>query len=145
MLTNIAGYRVGGDVKLYRSLVEVIAIDYENVYCRIPAWQNLCAVAINRTFIPKSILEKMRLDFYLYARVNIGEDEIENLVVTDWELSTLFQVNDRVVVAVCDNYERKGTIFHIKIDRSTLEPEEIIVKTDDGGTLYCKESDLTLL
>lgn len=73
--------------KLWRALLRVEKIDYENVHFIIPAWNSHTSVPVKKEKIPNDIIPTLHINKRLHAKVNIGCDSTACLHFTDWEIN----------------------------------------------------------
>lgn len=79
--------KIRTDRKGWRTLLRVDYIDESNIYVLIPGWNPNDIVMLNKTDLPKHIIEEIRPESRLHAVVNIGTEYSKDLYFTDWEAS----------------------------------------------------------
>lgn len=78
--------QITSERKSWRTLVRIDDItDGRNVFVIIPAWNSQEAVAINMDSLPPDLQLKVKPDMRLFAKVNIGSEDPNELFLTGWE------------------------------------------------------------
>lgn len=72
--------------KAWRTLVRVDDIkDDKNLYIIVPGWNSQQAIALNMNNLPDDLQKIIKPDMRLFAKVNIGNDNANELFIKDWE------------------------------------------------------------
>jgi hypothetical protein len=73
--------------KAWRTLVRIDDIkDNKNVYLVIPGWNSQQAIALNMNNLPDHLQKVVKPDMRLFAKVNIGNENANELFIKDWEI-----------------------------------------------------------
>jgi hypothetical protein len=73
------------DRKVWRTLVRVEDIRDKNIFLFIPGWNSQQAVALNTNNLPEELQKTIKPDMRLFAGVNIGCENFNDLFITNWE------------------------------------------------------------
>lgn len=70
---------------MWRTLLRVEKIEENAVHFIIPAWNYEQPVVVEKNKIPNEILLLLKPDFRLHAKVNIGNDDVSELIFEEWQ------------------------------------------------------------
>ena len=72
--------------KAWRTLIRIDDIkDGKNLYIIIPGWNSRQAIGLNMNNLPEDLQKKIKPDMRLFAKVNIGNENPNELFIKDWE------------------------------------------------------------
>lgn len=72
--------------KAWRTLVRIDDVkDGNNVYLIIPGWNSQQAISLNMNNLPVDLQTKIKPDMRFFAKVNIGNENANELFIKDWE------------------------------------------------------------
>ena len=71
---------------LYRTLVRVISINSDSVVVVIPGWSPSETVTVDKSAIPKPVLDHMQPGYRYHAKVPLSADIVEQIFFVDWEI-----------------------------------------------------------
>jgi hypothetical protein len=72
--------------KSWRTLIRIDDLNEHNVFVIIPSWNSQEVIALNGNCIPDDIRKNLLPDMRLFARVNIGTENSNELYIKNWEL-----------------------------------------------------------
>jgi CheY-like chemotaxis protein len=73
------------DRKAWRTLIRIDDIKAKNLYIIIPGWNSQQVIALNMNNLPIGLQKKVKPDMRCFAKVNIGNDNPNELFIKDWE------------------------------------------------------------
>lgn len=78
--------KISSDRKAWRTLIRIDDVkDDKNVYIIIPAWNSQQAIALNTSNLPIKLQSVVKPDMRLFAEVNIGNENANELFIRNWE------------------------------------------------------------
>jgi CheY-like chemotaxis protein len=72
--------------KSWRTLIRVDDVkEDKNIYIIIPAWNSQQAISLNMNNLPENLQKVIKPDMRFFAKVNIGNENSNELFIKDWE------------------------------------------------------------
>ena len=89
MKTELKTNEIPPSMKMWRTLIRIENFNENQIDFVVPSWDYTVMVSLNRDTLPDFVnenLNKDKLPFRLFAKCNIGNENKNELLFSDWEI-----------------------------------------------------------